>query len=209
MFTEQRDRLEQYFVENRARSSRELLFYVRQGGRLQCLNGGYLSQVSERLGDILLGPTFSGRSNERRPVAVSTATGEVIASIRLRIGQNAFSSNVRQNYGGVCCFPACEVNDSAFLVGAHIDRWADREELRGDTANGLCLCLMHDTAFEFGLFTLDSESRVRVNTQGIAQKPWVVRHLVPHDHGRIRPADVPPSFDALKQHWMRIGFSPA
>ena len=46
------------------------------------------------------------------------------------------------------------------MVGSHIARWADNEELRGNTDNGLCLFLQHNRAFEKGFYTLNSELKL-------------------------------------------------
>lgn len=176
---------------------------------MQCLNGAYLSEVSDDLGEILLGPDYSGRSGGRRPIAVNAATGEQIAAIKLRIGQGAFSFNVRQNYRDICCFPGCDVRDSTFLIGAHIDRWADDSAHRGATSNGLCLCLMHDKAFETGLFTLTEAGLVSVNTGEAESSEWAKKHLLPFSGKSISSGKIKPSAEALRKHWQRIGYSPS
>ncbi len=49
--------LRSYFIGNKAASRKERLFYVIQAGRLQCLNGAYLSEVSRELARLLLDRT--------------------------------------------------------------------------------------------------------------------------------------------------------
>ena len=145
-------KLRTLFALNRAKpqSSKERLFLVVQAKRLQCLNGAYLSEMSDALAGIIFGPDFSGQPNTRRPARVSASTGHQIVQISARLGQARFSENVRDNYDYRCCFPDCSATYRRFLIGAHIARWNDAPELRGQTANGLCLCLFHDKAFEFG-----------------------------------------------------------
>jgi putative restriction endonuclease len=122
----------------------------------------------------------------------------------MRLGQADFSAAVLRNYGHRCCFPGCAVTDRRFLVGSHIARWADAEHMRGSVANGLCLCLTHDRAFELGLFTLDEGFRVTIPTAGACEfgstyvEPFIGKTIT---LGKIHPAD-----EALLAHWERVGF---
>lgn len=202
--------LRRYFQQNKSRSlyQKEHLFFVIQAGRLQCLNGAYLSEFSVPLAEVIFGPDFSGRQAVPRPSGITTRTGEQIAQIRARIGQQTFSENVRNNYGNRCCFPDCRVAERDFLVSAHIARWSDVPDLRGDIANGLCLCLFHDKAFELGLFTLTTNFRIAVNNLRAGTSHWALANLLPF-HGKvIRSGAVQPTPMALQRHWARIGFTP-
>jgi predicted restriction endonuclease len=87
-----------------------------------------------------------------------------------RIGQKKFADTIKGLYQNRCCFPGCGVADPRFLVASHIARWSDNEALRGHTGNGLCFCLMHDRAFELGLFTLDGRRNVFLNPRENACK---------------------------------------
>lgn len=91
-------------------------------------------------------------SDLENPVPSTIETGEGLQQSWYRTGQKGFSDNVCANYSNCCCFPNCFIDEHTFLIGAHIARWVDVEELRGDISNGLCLCLMHDKAFESGFF---------------------------------------------------------
>ena len=203
--------LRAYFAQNREkpRDSKERLFFVIQAGRLQCLNGGYLSQLNDELASIVFGPDLSsGKPTEPRPARVSAQTGDQIAEIKVRLGQQEFSENVRENYGQRCCFPNCPVSDRRFLVGAHIARWTDVAALRGRTANGLCLCLFHDKAFELGLFTLTADFKIAIWRTAGQDHPWATSELMPSQGRPIRLGPVAPSPRAIQHHWTRIGFTP-
>jgi len=210
VFAQQDAPLRNYFRRNKARpkEEKERLFFVVQAGRLQCLNGAYLSEVSDELASIVLGPDFSGAGNRRRPAAISAATGEQIGKMRARVGQDKFSENVCNNYGNRCCFPDCDIDDATFLIGAHIARWADAPQLRGETANGLCLCLMHDRAFESGLFTLTADGHIWVNAARASKTSWARTHLAPFHKKPIRPGEITFRADALRLHWERIKCTP-
>jgi len=203
--------LRDYFRKNKERPAnlKRRLFYVVQSKRLRCLNGGYLSEVDDELATILLGPGYRHENGGAPVPTQSVTTGESLRVLSARVGQKEFSDKVRANYGGRCCFPGCPIADRAFLVGAHIARWADAPHLRGELSNGLCLCLMHDKAFEGGFFTLTHEFRVLINDKGgqVSGSSWSVKHLLPFDGQPISLGLILPSMEALRHHWERTGVS--
>lgn len=206
--------LEQYFDKNKMRSSdeRNNLFFVRQAGRLQCLNGAYLSDVDEALLIALFDDnqkiTSAPFSQPITKNIVSVETSSQISIVRSRLGQARFSSEIKKLYGNQCCFPECSIVDNRFLVAAHIARWSDNEELRGNLGNGLCFCLMHDRAFELGLFTLDEEFQIFINPREQHSLSPVVQNLLPFQGKKIRLAKILPLVDALLEHWVRVDIEP-
>lgn len=178
------------------------LFFVSQAGRLQCQNGAYLSEVDAELTKLIFGGPVSEYSGESQVV-----TGTGLTTLHTRIGQQEFSRAVRDNYAGTCCFPYCKVSDRQFLVGAHIARWSDSPQFRGSVENGLCFCLMHDKAFEIGLYTLDADFRI-TPTPEATESEWAVRKILPYAGQQIRLGRVLPGVEPLQHHWKRIDFSP-
>ncbi len=183
------------------------LFFVRQSGRIQCQNGAYLSEVDEELLGIVLGIGLDVAAGQADG-AQNVQTGEQLRQFAARVGQDRFSDAVRDNYSHACCFPDCGIAEDYLLVAAHIARWADAPELRGDIANGVCLCLYHDKAFELGYFTLDRSCCVRANVGKTAGSAWAEASLAPFEGRSIRQGTVRPSQAALSYHWERIGFAP-
>lgn len=208
IFTTRKRELEEYFDTNKARNKRKNIFYVRQAGRLQCLNGAYLSEVDDELLIALFGSSVVGSKAQRTVSAVSIETSSQLRTIRARLGQAEFSKEIKRLYKHKCCFPSCDVNDPRFLVGAHIARWSDNESLRGQLGNGLCLCVFHDKAFELGLFTLDEQHRVFLNPREEQTNSVVVKHLSPYKGHQITLADIVPLDEALLEHWVRCDISP-
>lgn len=216
VFLNQDTLLRAYYHRNKASSSKKTLFYVIQhgpglsGGRLQRSQGTYLTPVDDVLLEILLGVSYDGyaRGSNPRVPGVTVATSQRTQELEARIGQQLFSNNVRDNFNSACCFPGCNVSDRPFLVGAHIARWNDEPLLRGDTTNGLCLCLMHDKAFEVGLFVVSSDLTVIVNSNKSHGNIWAQQNLVPHEGRPIKPSTYPPSIQALRLHWKRVSFAP-
>lgn len=206
IFRNRRIALEEYFDKNGKSQNKLNVFFVIQSGRLQCLNGAYLSDLDELLIFTLFGHIMSESVSSYVPIK-SVQTGSQAVVILSRLGQDKFSTNIKKAYGNRCTFPGCEVSHPKFLVGSHISRWADNKDLRGELENGLCLCVFHDKAFEIGLFTLDSKLRVFVKedvlTGGISGIPDLKGA-----HGqKIRIVDAEPSLKALTEHWDRTGFN--
>jgi putative restriction endonuclease len=210
LFVSRSDKLTAYFDSNKKREKkrRTNIFFVRQSGRLQCLNGAYLSEIDDELSSALFGDGTSIIEPVTRQIVVSVQTGSQITTIRSRLGQSRFSSEIKRLYGNACCFPGCGVSDDRFLVGSHIARWSDNVDLRGNMGNGLCLCVMHDRAFEIGLFSLDQHHRVFVNPRDRKSKSVIVQALMIHNGEGIRLSEVTPLDDALLEHWIRVGIEP-
>lgn len=208
IFAERKLELDAYFDANKARDNKKNIFYVRQSGRLQCLNGAYFSEVDDELLIAMFGAPVVDSAVRVEHSVVSVETGYQLRSIRARLGQTEFSKEIKKLYKNRCCFPSCEVNDPRFLVAAHIARWSDNEILRGNLGNGLCLCVFHDKAFELGLFTLTGEHRVFLNPREIEANSSVIEHLAPFEGQQITLADVAPLDDALLEHWIRCDLDP-
>lgn len=203
----QENALLNYYKNNAQKAStKERLFYVYQNKKLQCLNGAYLSQLSSELLELLLGIQSATDAKTSLFSAVSTTTGVALKEAASRVGHQAFARNVKQNYGYRCAFPGCNADEPGFLVGGHIARWADAEALRGETSNGLCLCVLHDKAFEMGAFSLTIQGNVTINPKLLVGS-WL-HQLISLSHGlSIIKAAIPPSYEALKHHWRLHGFS--
>lgn len=114
------------------------------------------------------------------------------------------SEAVKENYQYKCCFPGCCISDRSFLIGSHIARWVDNPDKRGNTSNGLCLCPIHDKAFENGYFSLDDEFRVILSQKPEVQESEVFKkYIKPYEHQKIKEAQIFPDKDSLKEHRFR------
>ena len=74
--------------------------------------------------------------------------------------------------------------------------------------NGLCLCVIHDKAFEIGIFTLDENYQVYVNPRERNSKSPIVQEILEHSGEQIRLTEILPLDDALLEHWIRIDVTP-
>lgn len=207
LFEQKRDLLIEYHDRHSPASAPngQLLFYVQQSGKLQCQNGAYLSQLESELAEIILGtPETVVAKAGSKSVDVGTQKREVIC----RIGQKSFSDAVRKNFGYECCFPGCSIADPELLVGAHIARWADEPELRGDPTNGLCLCLIHDRLFEIGVYTLTLDGLVWINNAKAASIRSAKKLLAKSRGQPIKAGAAMPSSRAIRSHWQRLQVLP-
>lgn len=204
IFTTHQIELIHYLEELSAPKNR---FFVYQSNRLQCLNGAYLSKCDDKLLSLILDEDFTINS----PSALTTlniATSEIIGEIKLRRGHTKFSNAVKENYNNICCFPSCKVNDPRFLISSHIARWVDNPNKRGNVSNGLCLCLLHDKAFENGYFSLDDELRVILSDKtDIKSSDIFCNYIRPFEHQTIDYSKIPPDKEALKEHRFRCDIS--
>lgn len=208
VFTSRRQPLEDYFDANKAKDSGKLnVFFVRQSRRLQCLNGAYLSDIDDQLLTALFEASLTPNAGNKAQFH-SVGTSWQLATVKARLGQSLFSKTIKSLYQYQCCFPSCHVSDPRFLVASHIARWSDNEQLRGHLGNALCLCLMHDKAFELGLFTLDEQFRIFVNPKELAHQSLLVLKLHSHQGELIKLSNIPPLGDALLEHWIRVSITP-
>ena len=162
---------------------------------------GYLSEVDEMLLAIILDET-EVFGVEKSSVDLSVPTSVAMRQIKTQIGHACFSNNVKNNYKNHCCFPECKISDRDFLVASHIARWADNSERRGDTSNGLCLCPIHDKAFELCYFSLDNNFCICVEKRNDLRqifKEYISRYI----GMEISKGYVEPDREALAEHRKR------
>lgn len=123
-----------------------------------------------------------------------------ISEGKRRKKQDAFRSLVLENYGYSCCM--CDVDVPALLTAAHIKPWAKDPDHRLDPHNGLCLCSLHDRAFDRGLISINDRGKVMV-WRGIASSisRVVTEQLRNLEGGTVRsPMRDPPAEKFLKYH---------
>ncbi len=80
---------------------------------------------------------------------------EAIGSRPMRLVQSFFRRSVLASYEYKCSF--CGLDVRSLLNASHIIPWSTSVELRSDPRNGLCLCSLHDRAFDRELMTIDKD----------------------------------------------------
>ena len=87
---------------------------------------------------------------------------EAISTAKSRRGQDLFRRAVLSAYQNRCCVTG--VSDTRLLVASHIKPWRDDKENRLNPANGLCLNVLHDKAFDIGLITIGEDYRIKISS---------------------------------------------
>ncbi len=101
-----------------------------------------------------------GRTPTPRTAALRTETW---AEVKIRTVQGFFRRTVLVGYGHRCAL--CGIRPGALLTAGHIIPWSESEPRRADPTNGLCLCALHDRAFDQGLIALDAGLRVMLSAR--------------------------------------------
>jgi putative restriction endonuclease len=128
-------------------------------------------------------------------------TSDEQALLRRRRGQERIRTLTLLNYNSQCAL--CDVKDEFFLVASHIVRWADEIDTRGNLANVMCLCRVHDALFEGGYIsfaddlTVMRRSKVESSFLEVVLKETKYFRMPEHHH---------PMPDFLRRHRERTGF---
>lgn len=203
------------YLHNIGREPKNIFFTLyREKKKMQCIQGAYLSILDSALLLILasyLSPYDSialdneGKVVEGNDIITRVSTSGVMRKVLTRQGQSEFANNVKKNFRNQCCFPECTVVEKDFLIGAHIARWADDIDKRGDVTNGLCFCPQHDKAFELGYFTFDEEYQVALGKVDVLQTQLFKDLIKPYLGMLIKDCQQKPDIENLRQHRKRIG----
>lgn len=118
------------------------------------------------------------------------------AQTQVRIGQQFFRRAVISAYQGRCCITG--LAEPSLLVASHIVPWRHDKANRLNPGNGLCLSVLHDKAFDQGLFTLTTKFKIQTSKRikEMSGKPFAEDWLVKLEG---RAIDLPQKFGPLKQ----------
>lgn len=82
---------------------------------------------------------------------------------RVRVTQHLFRAMILSGYRercAVCTLPAPEL-----LIASHIVGWAVDKVNRMNPRNGICLCCLHDRAFDTGMLDVDEDYRIHITAR--------------------------------------------
>ncbi len=137
---------------------------------------------------------YIAENNESKDYSASN----IESSGTRRQGHANFSKEVKQNYNYQCA--VCGINETEFLVSGHISSWAEDKENRLNPSNGLCLCSLHDKAFEHGYISLDNNYKVIINDK-INKNSVLFKELEKYNQKKIFiPIQSPPDLNLLQKH---------
>lgn len=96
------------------------------------------------------------------PLSLPTGPTSQTKMVMTRLYQSFFRKAVLSSYQTSCCM--CRIDIPQLLVASHIKPWASNEESRTDPENGLCLCVLHDKAYDRGLMTVSTDYKISISS---------------------------------------------
>ncbi|MGE0607106.1 MAG: HNH endonuclease [Pirellulales bacterium] len=93
---------------------------------------------------------------------------DIEVTAKVRVNQSFFRSLILAGYRAECA--VCELPFPPLLVASHIVPWAEDKRLRMDPRNGICLCALHDKAFDRGLLLIGGDYKISLADELAAAK---------------------------------------
>jgi predicted restriction endonuclease len=95
---------------------------------------------------------------------ISNLTGETkIREVKTRINQNVFRQIILSNYLGKCVVSGIDIQE--LLVASHIIPWSKNKKERLNPANGLCLSVLYDKAFDKGFIGISLQHKILLSNK--------------------------------------------
>jgi predicted restriction endonuclease len=82
-------------------------------------------------------------------------------TVIVRLCQSFFRRTILSSYQNQCC--VCSIDLPELLTASHIVPWSANPKTRTDPQNGLCLCAIHDRAFDKGLISVSDKLQLLVS----------------------------------------------
>ena len=111
------------------------------------------------------------------------------AIVKVRVNQNFFRQMILAGYRSRCS--VCALPREDLLVAGHIIPWSENVSLRMNPRNGICMCVLHDKAFDKGLITIDDDYKVILsrNIKRISDEPAIERGFIAYEGKEIKLPD--------------------
>lgn len=84
------------------------------------------------------------------------------AIVKVRINQNFFREMILSSYRNRCA--VCSLPEANLLVASHIIPWSVDISLRMNPRNGICMCVLHDRAFDKGFIAIGDDYKLLIST---------------------------------------------
>ena len=126
------------------------------------------------------------------------------ASVLARLCQSFFRKTILSSYESSCCI--CGIDLVQLLVASHIVPWSANKDCRSDPENGLCLCSLHDKAFDRGLISIKTSLEILVSPLVRSSSSSFARYSLLEFHGKelISPRRFCPKPEYLQWHQENI-----
>jgi len=83
------------------------------------------------------------------------------AIIKVRLNQKFFREMILASYRKRCA--VCSLPEESLLIAGHIIPWSINTSLRMNPRNGICMCALHDKAFDKGLITITDDYKLMIS----------------------------------------------
>ena len=109
--------------------------------------------------------------------------------VKVRINQNFFREMILASYRNRCTI--CSLPEVNLLVASHIIPWSVNISLRLNPRNGICMCVLHDKAFDKGLITINDDYKLVLSTtiKRLSNEVAIQRGFLPYQGVEIRLPD--------------------
>lgn len=111
------------------------------------------------------------------------------ATVKVRINQNFFRSMILANYRSRCAI--CSLPETRLLIAAHIIPWAANPSQRMNPKNGICMCVLHEKAFDTGLITINNNYVIMLSNKikKLTSEPAVQRGFIIYEGHKLNAPD--------------------
>lgn len=124
--------------------------------------------------------------------------------VKTRVNQSLFRKVVVNNYSNSCA--VCSLDIQSLLVASHILKWSENKEHRLNPTNGLCLCNIHDRAFELGYIGINTDYSILLSEEikQVKKRETFSSLFGRHENKSINlPDKFYPNTDFLETHLIR------
>ena len=120
---------------------------------------------------------------------------------KVRVNQHFFRSLILASYRAACA--VCELPFRPLLIASHIVPWSRDRSLRMNPHNGICLCVLHDRAYDNGLLRIAPDYTITIAPEihSHSSLPAVAANFIRFsDHPLHLPDRWLPDRELLRQH---------
>lgn len=111
------------------------------------------------------------------------------AMVKVRVNQNFFRSMILANYRNACS--VCSIPETRLLIAAHIIPWSVDASLRMNPTNGICMCVLHEKAFDAGLIAVNDDYMLLLSLtiKSLSSSPAIQRGFIVYDGYKLNSPD--------------------
>lgn len=150
-------------------------------------------------------PLVENTEVEEMPIiSQPSGSSERPAVVLVRLHQAFFRRTILSSYETSCCI--CGIDLPSLLTASHIIPWSRNKELRTDPQNGLCLCALHDKAFDRGLVSISPTLEIAVSARvSISRCEFTRTAITDFANRKIRlPRRFAPKQECLEWHMQNV-----